>query len=336
MKKALLWEPVDGGKVRCFLCNHRCIIAPGKRGICMVRENRDGTLYSLVYGKLIAANNDPIEKKPLFHFLPGTKSMSIATVGCNFSCLHCQNHDISQMPREKGVIYGEDYSPEDVVDAALRLGSRSISYTYTEPTVYFEFALDCSRLAKEKGLCNVFVTNGYMTKEAIELISPYLDAANVDLKGSDEFYRKICGARQKGVLESIEEMVKRGIWVEVTTLIIPGINDGEKELRDIVSFIRSLSPSIPWHVTAFYPTYKLTTPRPASYSDLKRAYEIGKREGLRYVYMGNVWGAEEENTYCPSCGELLIERSGYSVRIKGLEKGRCRSCGEEIEGVWGI
>ncbi len=336
MKEALLWESLPDGYVRCNLCNHRCRIAPSKRGICGVRENRDGKLYSLVYGKLIAANNDPIEKKPLFHFLPGTSSFSVATVGCNFTCLHCQNSDISQMPREEGRIVGEEYFPQEIVNAASRYGSKSISYTYTEPTVFFEFTLDCARLAREKGIRNVYVTNGFMTPEAIELISPFLDAANVDLKGSDKFYRDVCGGRRAPVEESIKLMWEKGIWVEVTTLIIPGYNDDEDTLVSIARFIASVHAGIPWHVTAFYPHYKLLDARPADYGDLKRAYDIGKREGLKYVYMGNIWGVEGENTFCPSCGELLIKRVGYSVSFVSFSpsEGKCKKCGEVIDGVW--
>ncbi len=334
MKEAMLWETLEDGKVRCRLCHHMCVIPPGKRGICRVRENRDGVLYSLVYGKLIAVHNDPIEKKPLFHFLPGSYSLSIATVGCNFSCLHCQNSDISQMPRDRGIIYGDEYKPQEIVNIALREGAKSISYTYTEPTIFFEFAFECSRLGKERGLYNVFVTNGYMSEEAIDLISPYLDGANIDLKGSDDFYKRICGARRDGVLRSIKKLFERGIWIEITTLIIPGYNDSEKDLEEIAHFIASLSKDIPWHVTAFYPHYKLTHARPAGYSDLKKAYDIGKKAGLNYVYMGNIWGVEGENTFCPQCGSTVIRRVGYTVDTSGFEDGRCKECGMEIKGLW--
>ncbi len=334
MKEALLWEALDEGYVRCNLCAHRCRIAPGKRGICGVRENRDGVLYSLVYGEIVAINSDPIEKKPLFHFLPGSYSLSIATVGCNFRCLHCQNSDISQMPRDEGRIVGRYYSPSEVINYALSYGCESISYTYTEPTVFFEFTLDCSIKAKENGIKNVYVTNGFMSLDAIKLISPYLDAANIDLKGSDEFYRKICGGRRGPVEDSIKALFDAGVWVEVTTLIIPGHNDGEDDLVSIARFIKGLSPDIPWHVTAFYPTYRMRDVRPASLSDVKRAYDIGKSEGLKHVYIGNVWGTEGENTFCPSCGNLLIRRSGYIVTVSGMDGGRCKNCGAEIKGVW--
>ncbi|RKY62706.1 MAG: AmmeMemoRadiSam system radical SAM enzyme, partial [Candidatus Latescibacterota bacterium] len=232
MHEAYLYERLEDGKVRCFLCNHRCTVSQGDRGICGVRENRDGVLYSLVYGIPIAQHVDPIEKKPLFHFFPGSRAYSIATVGCNFRCLHCQNYDISQMPKDHGKIVGEEASPEDVVRAAMRTGCRSISYTYTEPTVFFEFAFEAARLAHGRGLYNNFITNGYMTPEALYDIAPFLDAANVDLKAfREDFYRKICGARLQPVLDSLKLMKHLGIWVEVTTLVIPGLNDDDAQLR---------------------------------------------------------------------------------------------------------
>jgi pyruvate-formate lyase-activating enzyme len=240
----MLYEKTDGNHIRCSLCAHRCRIKPSDRGICGVRENRDGTLFSLVYGRVIAENVDPIEKKPLFHVLPGSKSFSIATVGCNFRCTFCQNHDISQTPRETGSISGRESTPEEMVEKARKTGSKTIAYTYTEPTIYFEFAYDTAKMAHEKGLKNVFVTNGFMTEEAIEAISPYLHAANVDLKAfSDDFYRKHCGARLQPVLDSLKKMKSLGIWVEVTTLLIPTLNDSNEELRRrIYSFSRRRDP----------------------------------------------------------------------------------------------
>ena len=231
VKEAMLYEKLDGGHVRCALCSHRCRIAPAKRGICGVRENREGTLYSLVYGPVIAASIDPVEKKPLYHLYPGSDSYSIAAVGCNFRCSFCQNHEISQMPREEGRIAGREMSPRRVVDEAVDSASKSISYTYTEPTIFFEFARDTACLAREKGLKNIFVTNGFMTQEALEAASPWLDAANVDLKSfRDEFYVKNCGAKLQPVLDNLKAMKKRGIWLEVTTLLVPGLNDTEEEI----------------------------------------------------------------------------------------------------------
>lgn len=334
MREALLYQRLEDSKVRCDLCNHRCLINEGKKGICHVRENRGGILYSLVYGKLCSANVDPIEKKPFFHFMPGTRSFSIATVGCNFKCLHCQNWQISQCPRDYGEIFGEEVPPQWVVREALRTGCRSISYTYTEPTIFFEYALEVAKLAREKGLKNLFVTNGYMSKEALHMIAPYLDGANVDLKAfSEKFYREICGARLEPVLENIAKMKELGIWVEVTTLLIPTLNDSEEELRSIARFLRSLGPEIPWHVTAFRPEYRVLHLPPTPASALRKARRIGLEEGLRYVYCGNVPGEEGEDTYCWNCGRLLIKRWGFSVLENSLKGGNCPQCGTKIDGV---
>jgi len=329
----MFYEKLEGGDVRCGLCNHFCRIKPNKRGICSVRENEDGTLETLVYGKLIAMHVDPIEKKPLYHFMPGHLSYSIATAGCNFRCLHCQNAEISQMPVEKGIIPGEEVEAEGVVAEALAAGCKSIAYTYTEPTIFFEYALDVSKLAAERGLKNVFVSNGYMSEEATRTIEPYLDAINVDLKGDDEFYKKVCGARLDPVKRTIELMVDLGIWVEVTTLVIPGYNDSDQNLRDIAEFLVGISPEIPWHVTAFYPTYKLKDAPPTSAKTIRRAAEIGRGAGLSYVYGGNIPG-EDENTVCPSCGETLVERFSFRVARNGVVEGKCPSCGEEVAGFW--
>ena len=334
MKEALLYEKLEDKKVKCHLCNHYCIIPDGKRGVCQVRENRGGILYSLVYEKLIAANVDPVEKKPFFHFLPGSLSFSIATVGCNFRCKHCQNWSISQMPRDKGEIQGERVPPERIVMEALRTGCESISYTYTEPTVFFEYAYETSKLAKEKGLKNLFVTNGYMSKETLQLIAPYLDGANVDLKSANEaFYKEICGASLHPVLENIQTMRKLGIWVEVTTLVIPTLNDSEEELRTIARLLRDIEPSIPWHVTAFHPNYKLLHLPPTARSVLKRAREIGLSEGLKYVYSGNIPGDEGENTYCWNCHKILIRRWGFKVLENHIKESKCPHCGARIDGV---
>jgi pyruvate formate lyase activating enzyme len=337
MKEAMLYERLDGGKVRCALCAHRCTIAPGRRGICHVRENRDGTLQSLVYGRLIAMNVDPIEKKPLFHFLPGSLSFSIATVGCNFRCLHCQNYDISQFGRDHPAapIPGRAATPEDVVSAALRTGCRSISYTYTEPTIFMEFAIETATLARKQGLANVFVSNGFMTPESARAIAPVLDADNIDLKGDDEFYKKVCGARVGPVRETIALMRALGVWVEVTTLIIPGYNDRDETLRDIARFLASVDKAIPWHVSRFHPTYKLLDAPPTPAASLQRAREIGRAEGLRYVYTGNVPGDRGEHTLCPSCGRTLVEREGFEVLAMRVgPDGLCPDCGEPQQGVW--
>jgi pyruvate formate lyase activating enzyme len=333
MYEARLYEKLDGGKVKCFLCAQYCTIAPGKRGICGVRENSEGTLYSLVYGKVIAKHVDPIEKKPLFHFYPGSHSFSIAAVGCNFRCLHCQNYEISQYPKHGGDIPGEEISPEEVVAEAERAGCESISYTYTEPTIFFEFAYDCARLARKKGIRNVFVSNGYTSPDAIRLIAPYLDANNIDLKGDDNFYKKVVGAKLQPVLDTIKLMKELGVWIEVTTLIIPDYNDSDDFLTFAAEFIKSVDAAIPWHVSQFYPTYKLTDKPRTPISTLRRAREIGLKTGLKYVYEGNVPGAGGENTLCPSCGALLIERIGFSLAHVSMKNSHCEKCGARIDGI---
>ena len=334
--EAYLYEPLKEKKVKCNLCSHRCIIKDGKRGICGVRENQGGILKTLVYGKLIASHIDPIEKKPLFHFMPGSLSYSIATVGCNFKCLFCQNADISQMPSDhNGMITGDLYTPEDVVNAAVKGNCKSIAYTYTEPTVFFEFAFDTAKLAHAKGIKNVFVTNGYMTSEAVHMISPYLDAANVDLKAFNKsFYKEVVKARLEPVKKTLKLMKSLGIFVEVTTLLIPGLNDDKKELEKLALFlVKSLGPETPWHVSAFYPTYRLTDRPPTPVESLVMAREIGIKAGLRYVYIGNVPSEDGENTFCYSCGKLLINRLGFSIIKNALENGRCPYCGAQIDGI---
>ncbi len=334
MKEAYLFEKKEENKVQCNLCNHRCIIEEGKRGICGVRENRGGTLFSLVYEKAIASHIDPIEKKPLFHFYPGSTSYSIATVGCNFKCLFCQNADISQMPHDQDRIMGQYLSSEEIVNEASSHGCRSISYTYTEPTIYFEYAYDTAKRASKRDIKNIFVSNGYMTKEALDFIAPYLDGANIDLKSfRDEFYKKFCKARISFVLDTIKNMKEKGIWIEVTTLIIPGLNDSEEELRDIAKFLYSIDPAIPWHVSRFQPTYRLLDRPPTPPSTLKKARDIGLSEGLYYVYTGNIPGDEGENTFCHNCNHLLIERFGFSIMTNNLTNGKCPNCGTRMYGV---
>ena len=335
MKEAMLYERLEGARVRCGLCAHRCLIRSGENGICRVRVNQDGTLMSMVYGRAISANLDPIEKKPLFHFLPGSTSFSVATVGCNMSCAHCQNHEISQEPRDPGHIPGTDLSPEELVRRALAAGAASISYTYTEPTVYFEYALDTARLATRAGLRNVFVTNGFMTVEALEAIGPDLHAANVDLKAfTDGFYKKVCRARLEPVKESIVNMRRQGVWVEVTTLIIPGYNDDFGELQALAEWLAGVDPNLPWHISRFRPTYRLTDAPATPTATIQRAREIGLNAGLKYVYSGNVWGDVGEKTSCHQCGRLLIDRVGFSVKANHLRQGTCAHCGAVAAGIW--
>ena len=334
LEEARLYEKAEGGYADCRLCAFYCHIAEGKRGICGVRENRGGALYTLVYHKIIASGSDPVEKKPLFHFQPGSTSYSIATVGCNFRCKHCQNSEISQMPRDHKRIIGDDVTPARIVGRAEAQGCASIAYTYTEPTIFFELARDCGVLAHERGLKNIFVSNGYMSPECIEEAVEFLDAANIDLKAfSDETYNKLCGARLGPVLDTIELMRERGIWVEVTTLIIPTLNDSDEELRKIARWLYSTDKKMPWHISAFYPTYKLDNLPRTPLETLRRAREIGLAEGLRYVYTGNVPGDSGESTYCPECGVTLIDRVGYHIRANRIDDSKCYKCKTPIDGV---
>ncbi len=334
MKEAYLYKKLSEGKARCDLCNHRCIIDSGESGKCIVRENREGTLYSLVYRKLIAENSDPIEKKPLFHFMPGTSSLSIATVGCNFKCFFCQNHEISQIPEDTGRIEGRDISPEELVSHAISNGDKSISYTYTEPTIFFEYAYDTAKLASKKGLKNIFVSNGFMSKEAIMLIEPYLDAANIDLKSfSDDTYKQKIGGRLKPVLNNIMLLKDLGVWIEITTLIIPGLNSSEGELKKIAGFLAGIDKGIPWHISAYYPQYKSEIPA-TGLEHIEKAVNIGKHAGLKYVYGGNVPGSNHENTYCPKCNDLLIGRIGFTISNNKINSSSCPECGEKIEGIY--
>lgn len=340
-REAELYHKVEGETVVCDLCHHRCRIASGKRGVCRTRRNEGGKLVSLVYARCIAMNVDPIEKKPLFHFLPGTHSLSVATIGCNFRCSFCQNYLISQTLNDGEVekdeeIPGRIVPPEDLVHAAVAEKCQSISYTYTEPTVFFEYALDTARLACEAGIANCFVSNGYMTPEAIDVIKPYLHAINVDLKSFDpKVYLKVMGGRLDGVLETIRYLHQKKIWLEITTLLVPDMNDSPEEVRQIARFIAGLSPDIPWHISRFYPQYKMDSLPPTSIKSIEEAARIGEEEGLHYIYCGNVPGDPRESTHCASCGHLLIGRVGYQITEREIRPdGSCPSCGALCPGIW--
>lgn len=335
MKEALLCETLKDNLVHCFLCSHHCKISLAKFGFCGVRQNIDGILYTHVYGKPIAMHVDPIEKKPLYHFFPGSESFSIATIGCNFKCGFCQNWEISQSRVRDGAGSGEEeVSPQDIVAAAIKNKCKSISYTYTEPTIFFEYALATAKLAKEKGLYNNFVTNGFMTKEALEMIKPYLDAANVDLKFFKESsYRKICSASLEPVLNSIRLMQKLGIWVEVTTLVVTGENDSEEELKGIAEFIASVDKNIPWHISRFHPDYQFSERQATAQETLKKAREIGIKAGLNYIYVGNVWSFDND-THCHNCKRLLIKREGFSILEYNIKEGKCAFCNTVIPGIF--
>jgi len=331
----LLYEKLKNKLVHCYLCSHHCKIADQKFGFCGVRQNIDGILYSHVYAKPVAMHVDPIEKKPLYHFLPGSTSFSIATIGCNFRCEFCQNWEISQSSvRDKVELGKVEVLPEEVVQEAITNKCKSISYTYTEPTIFFEYAYEIAKLAKEKCLYNNFVTNGYMTRECIQMIKPYLDAANVDLKFFKESsYKNICAAALEPVLDSIRLMHELGIWVEVTTLIVPGENDSDEELGGIAQFIASVDKNMPWHVSRFHPDYKLIHHHPTPEATLEKAQAIGHKCGLKFIYAGNVYGWGND-TSCPSCEKLLIRREVFSVLENNVEKGKCGYCGAVVPGVF--
>lgn len=361
--KTLIYESLDHGRVRCGMCHHFCVIPDGNRGICQVRENREGTLIALTYPKVISRGVDPIEKKPLFHVKPGSTSFSIAAVGCNFKCLFCQNSTISQLPNApntpsvpssraerngnrsqrdgnrsapSAAIPGVTMDPATLVAQALRAGCHSISYTYTEPTVYFELALECATLAKQKGLLNIFVTNGFMSKAVLQAAAGVLDAANVDLKAfSDGFYRTWCNGRLEPIKENLILMKSLGIFVEVTTLLIPGLNDAPDELEALAHFLADrLGPETPWHISRFHPTYQMVD-RPATPIDtLKRAHDIGKAAGLYHVYTGNAPGLASENTFCHACGRLLIERYAYNTKSDVTPEGHCPDCKTPLYGIF--
>jgi len=333
MKEAFLYKKLKDKKVQCQNCAHYCIILPGKRGTCGVKENIDGALYALNYGKAIACHIDPIEKKPFFHFLPGSYSLSIATVGCNFACKNCQNWDISQGFKGAKEIPGDDLSPEEIVKIALKNKLPSISYTYTEPTIFLEYALDTMKLARKAGLKNNFVSNGFMSPESAKLVIPYLDANNIDLKSfSDEFYKSNCGGRLQPVLDTAKLMKKSGVWVEITTLVIPTLSDSEEMFRSIAKFIKEeLGSETPWHISQFSGaiSWKLQHIPDTSVETLQIAWKIGKETGLKYVYTGNIPGLPSEDTFCPQCGTVCIDRTNYIIH-RHDKNGKCPKCGVDL------
>jgi pyruvate formate lyase activating enzyme len=337
LKEAMLYERLDNKDVRCLLCNFNCLIHPNKTGRCLVRENIDGKLYSLNYNHICAAAIDPVEKKPLFHFMPATDTFSIACPGCNFKCVFCQNWHISQINKQTLGSDKGSYPPEQIVNAAVENGCKSISYTYTEPTVFFELAFDTAKLAKQNGLKNIFVSNGYMSKKCIDLAKDWLDAINIDLKAfSDDYYGKLCKASLEPVLENIEYIAANtDIWLEITTLIVPGQNDSYDEIKKTAEFIAAKAGvDTPWHISRFYPNYKLTETLPTPRETLERAFEIAKHAGLNFVYVGNMPGIGGEDTVCPKCGEILVQRKGYNVFKNKIKNSRCSNCQTVIAGIF--
>jgi len=334
MKEAYLYEKRGDGAVQCKLCGHGCTVAPGERGICQVRENRSGVLYSLVYDKVVSRAVDPIEKKPLFHLMPGSRCYSLATVGCNFTCSFCQNWDLSQHPRLAdggGDLPGHPVPPKDLVADALGRGCHSMAFTYGEPTVFFELCLDTAILARRQGIATVLVTNGFMTPEATAMIAPHLTAANVDLKsGSDAWYRRVCGGRLKPVKDTVAALHQAGVLVEVTTLLIPGENDAESELADIAEFLAGIDPLIPWHLSAFHPDYRMQDRPRTPAAALEKAVAVGQQAGLSYIYTGNLFGRGREDSRCHHCGGELVVRQGYTVTRNLLRGSACPHCGQAV------
>ena len=352
--EASFYQRQPDGRVHCTLCPHDCRIADGSRGACSVRYNEGGVLYTLVYDRIVASNLEPIEKKPFFHVMPGSLAYSIATVGCNQQCAFCQNWEIAQWPRAElprrlagnhqeapislealaYVIPGRAQTPDAIVDAAVDAGASSIAYTFTEPTIYFELAYNTAAQARARGLKNLFVTNGYISEPALRKIATVLDAANVDLKFfKEESYRRISRAGLHPVLDAIRLYHALGVWVEVTTLVIPGVNDSDQELSQIAAFIRSVGPEVPWHVSRFYPTYRMVDRPETSVATLRRARDIGLNAGLAHVYEGNIPGYGHENTICPACGTVLIERYGFAIGENRIRDGRCPACETRIDGI---
>ncbi|MCD6434262.1 MAG: AmmeMemoRadiSam system radical SAM enzyme [Candidatus Diapherotrites archaeon] len=333
LKEAQLYKKLRDKRVQCLACSRYCIIENNSLGFCRVRKNIDGKLYSLVYGRPVAIAIDPIEKKPLYHFKPATSCTSISTLGCNFACLHCQNWNISQEFTEQQIFELPYKAPEEIISFTVENNLPGISYTYTEPTIFFEYALDIMRIAKKKKLYNVWVSNGYMSKELRSLIAKDLDAINIDIKGSDKFYKEVCGnASLKPVLENIEFFYRKGIFVELTYLVVPHYNDKAKDIKQAVEFIASIDKEIPLHITRFFPHYKLNYIEPTPITALNKAKEIAKNAGLKYVYLGNI--AAEQDTYCANCNALLIERNLFEVKFVNLNKnGKCKKCGYKLNAV---
>jgi len=339
LKQAQLTRSLKDQLAQCRVCEHYCTLTPGEWGKCGIRTNQHGEIYLALYGRAIATHVDPIEKKPLYHFLPGSRVYSVGTYGCNMRCQWCQNWQISQVSTLEGLPethLGNLLSPQDSISEAQRQRCKSIAYTYNEPTVFFEYTYDTAKIAHKHGLKNIYVSNGFMSPETLEALTPYLDGINVDLKGfTDDLYRTYSGARLEPIKRNIAAIAhETDIWLEVTTLIIPDLNDGEAELRSMAAWLADIDPDIPWHVSAFHPDYQLQDRECTPLQTLQRAYEIGKRAGLHHVYLGNVLSQKHENTYCPQCHIPVIQRYGFHAQPQWTTPGICPNCGTSIAGVW--
>ena len=345
--EARFYKKLKQQTVICESCQHFCTLLPGEFGKCGVRQNQNGKLISLVYGRVSALGIDPIEKKPFYHFLPGSFAYSFGTIGCNFACLFCQNWQLSQVSKKNPPLFegvqeeriklalkeARNLTPKEIVSEAQRFNCQSIAYTYNEPTVFSEFALETAQEAKKAGLKNLWVSNGFFSERVLKEVINLVDAINIDLKSfKDPTYQEVSRARLEPVLKNISALKKAGVWVEVTTLLIPSLNDSSQELKEIAQFLVDISPEIPWHLSAYWPAYLASWPA-TSLEDLEKAYKIGKKAGLYYVYIGNL-PSEKENTYCPNCQKLLIRREGYFIWENHLSANKCPFCQTKIAGVW--
>jgi pyruvate formate lyase activating enzyme len=333
-REAMFYEKLEDGRIQCYLCPRRCLLTDGMRGFCRAREPENGIHYSLVYGNPTAVHVDPIEKKPLFHFLPATTAFSIATAGCNFRCRYCQNWQISQFPPEETLNY--QLSPQETVEGAIKFNCPTIAYTYTEPSIFYEYMFDTAKLARARGIKNIYHSNGSLNPEPVRELCRYLDGANIDLKGfTQDFYWDVCGGYLETVLGTIKTLKENNVHVEITNLVVPTLNDNPSDIRKMCQWIRDeAGKDIPIHFSRFHPTYKLRNLPPTPVKTLEEARRIALEEGLEFVYIGNVPGHEAESTYCPRDGKILIRRVGYSVLENNIIDGKCKFCGRDIPGVW--
>ncbi len=335
VREAQFYKKLEEQRVECLLCPRKCIVADLERGACGVRENRGGKYFTLVHSRPCAIHTDPIEKKPFYHYKPGTKAFSLATVGCNMDCKYCQNWTISQFRPED--VQASYLPPEKVIAEAKRLGCSSVAHTYSEPVVFYEYMFDTASAGREKGIPSVMISNGYILPDPMKKLCGVLDAVKIDLKGfTEKFYKDICRASLKPVLDTLELLAASDTWFEIVVLVIPTLNDGGKDIAGMCKWIHDrLGPDVPIHFGRYHPTYKLKNIAPTPVKTLERCYKTARNAGLRYVYLGNVTGHPAESTYCPECGDKAVERIGYTIRAINITKGKCAACGTAIPGIWG-